>query len=112
MSTTSIDCNRLQLPQWFRVVTGAVQLIGATGLVAGYFNSHWAMIAGIWLALTMIGALLAHVRIKDSFMQMMAAIILFLPHDNLFCIAGYTMLLLTKSSMKPILLSNYSSFIF
>lgn len=69
--------NRLQLPQWFRVVTGLVQLIGATGLALGYFYSQWAMIASIWLVLTMIGAILAHLRIKDGFQQMMAAISLF-----------------------------------
>jgi uncharacterized membrane protein YccC len=69
--------NRLHLPQWFRVVTGAVQLIGAGGLAVGFFNSHWATTAGIWLALTMFGAVLAHVRIKDSFKQMAAAVILF-----------------------------------
>lgn len=69
--------NRLELPQWFRVVTGTVQLIGATGLAVGYFYSHWATIAGIWLALTMFGAILAHVRIKDSFKQMTAAVVIF-----------------------------------
>jgi len=69
--------NRLQLPQWFRVVTGTVQLIGVAGLAVGYFYSHWATIAGIWLALTMIGAILAHIRIKDSFKEMMAAVVIF-----------------------------------
>ncbi len=67
---------RLQLPQWFRVVTGTVQLIGAAGLAVGYFYSHWAMIAGLWLAVTMAGAILAHVRVKDGIKQMMAALIL------------------------------------
>ncbi|MEC1179657.1 DoxX family protein [Metasolibacillus meyeri] len=68
---------RLQLPQWFRVVTGITQLIGAMGLIVGYFYSQWATIAGIWLAIIMLGAIFAHIRIKDSFKQTLAAIVLF-----------------------------------
>ena len=68
---------RLQLPQWFRVVTGTVQLIGVAGLAVGYFYSYWATMAGIWLALTMIGAVLAHVRIRDSLKQTAAPVVLF-----------------------------------
>lgn len=67
--------DRLQLPQWFRVVTGTVQLIGAVGLAVGYFYPQWATAAGIGLILTMIGAVLAHVRVKDEFKDMMAAVL-------------------------------------
>lgn len=67
---------RLQLPQWFRVVTGVVQLIGAAGLFVGYFYSQWTTIASIWLAIIMVGAIFAHIRIKDSFKQMLAAVLL------------------------------------
>jgi putative oxidoreductase len=80
---------RLQLPQWFRVVTGTVQLIGAAGLAVGYFYPHWAMFAGIGLALTMAGAIWAHVRIKDDFKQTVAAIVLFcVTIAYLICLMG------------------------
>lgn len=38
--------NNLGLPQWFRVVTGFVQLLGAAVLIVGYWNagrSHGAV---------------------------------------------------------------------
>ncbi|MBJ6364079.1 DoxX family protein [Paenibacillus sp. GCM10012307] len=67
---------RLQLPQWLRVVTGMVQLIGSAGLAVGYFYSHWATMAAIYLTLTMIGAIMAHMRIKDRVKQTAPAIVL------------------------------------
>jgi DoxX-like family len=37
----------LRLPQWFRVVTGLVQLAGAVGLAVGYWKPEAAAWAGI-----------------------------------------------------------------
>lgn len=54
----------LKLPQWFRVVTGLVQLVGAAGLVIGYWKPEVAAWAGIWLGVTMLVAVLAHFRVK------------------------------------------------
>ncbi|MFC3800837.1 DoxX family protein [Cohnella sp. GCM10012308] len=54
----------LKLPQWFRVVTGVVQLIGAIGLVIGYWKPEVLLWAGIWIAFTMFVAVLAHFRVK------------------------------------------------
>ncbi|OMF21106.1 hypothetical protein BK133_28930 [Paenibacillus sp. FSL H8-0548] len=68
--------NRLRLPQWFRVVTGIVQLIGAAMFIIGFWKSDWAEIASLWLGITMIGAILAHVRVKDNLKQAAAAIII------------------------------------
>jgi hypothetical protein len=56
----------LKLPQWFRVVTGFVQLIGAAALIAGYWYAGAVAWAGIWLGITMLLACLTHVRVKDS----------------------------------------------
>jgi uncharacterized membrane protein YphA (DoxX/SURF4 family) len=46
--------NSLKLPQWFRVVTGLVQLAGAAGLVIGYWHPEAAAWAGIWIGITML----------------------------------------------------------
>ncbi|KQL50388.1 hypothetical protein AN964_22230 [Heyndrickxia shackletonii] len=59
--------NQIQLPQWFRVVTGFVQLIGALLLIIGYWVGGPIAWAGIWLGITMILACFAHIRVKDSF---------------------------------------------
>jgi hypothetical protein len=58
---------KLELPQWFRVVTGFVQLVGAVVLISGYWFVGMVAWAGIWLGITMLLACLAHLRVKDPF---------------------------------------------
>ena len=43
-------------PQWFRTVTGSVEVVGAVGLTVGIWYPEVAIAAGIWLVGTMIGA--------------------------------------------------------
>ena len=57
--------NHLKLPQWFRVITGLVQLVGAIFLIIGYWFEGAVAWAGIWLGITMLLACLAHFRVKD-----------------------------------------------
>ncbi|RAR42134.1 DoxX family protein [Paenibacillus sp. MDMC362] len=59
--------NTLRLPQWFRIVTGLVQLVGAIVLIIGYWVEGAVAWAGIWLGITMLVAVLAHIRVKDQF---------------------------------------------
>jgi hypothetical protein len=55
----------LVLPQWFRVVTGFVQLAGAAVLLAGFWSAGAVAWAGIWLGITMLIACLLHFKVKD-----------------------------------------------
>jgi hypothetical protein len=55
----------LGLPHWFRVVTGFVHLVGAAVLIIGYWYAGALAWAGIWLAITMLLACLAHFRVRD-----------------------------------------------
>ncbi|MGO4185757.1 DoxX family protein [Paenibacillus sp. MCAF9] len=57
------------LPQWFRVVTGVVELIAAIALIIGYWEHSWAAAGALLLGVTAIGGTLTHVRVKDSFKQ-------------------------------------------
>lgn len=66
----------LKLPQWFRVVTGLVQLAGAVGLAIGYWHPVVAAWAGIWLGITMLVACLAHFRVKHPIGSAMPALFL------------------------------------
>ncbi|WP_264737839.1 DoxX family protein [Cytobacillus firmus] len=68
--------NHLKLPQWFRVVTGIVQLIGVAGLIVGFWYADFAAMAGLWLGITMLCAAIAHFRVKDSFSKAVPALIL------------------------------------
>lgn len=59
--------NTLRLPLWFRILTGFVQLVGAIALIIGYWVEGAIAWAGIWLGITMLLAVLAHIRVKDQF---------------------------------------------
>lgn len=66
----------LGLPQWFRVATGWIALVGVVGLIYGFWNEGVLAIAAIWLACIMLGAVLFHVRSKDSIGKMIPAAML------------------------------------
>jgi len=68
--------NHLKLPQWFRVVTGLVQYIGAFGLIVGIWIPSWAAWAGIGFGVMMLVAVASHVRAKDSLSQSAPAVVL------------------------------------
>lgn len=65
----------LRLPQWFRVVTGFVQLVGAVMLIIGYWSSGAVAWAGIWLGITMLLACLAHIKVHDPIGKTMPAFV-------------------------------------
>lgn len=67
--------NTLKLPQWFRIVTGFVQLIGAIVLIVGFWIEGAIAWAGIWLGITMLLAVLAHIRVKDQFGKTMTPVV-------------------------------------
>ncbi|MEH6939307.1 DoxX family protein [Bacillus sp. JJ664] len=55
----------LELPGWFRVVTGFVQFAGAILLISGYWIAWAVPWACILLGITMLLACIAHFRVKD-----------------------------------------------
>ena len=58
-----------RLPQWFRVVTGIVEFVGAVALIIGYWKPSWAAAGALVLGLTAIGGILIHIRVRDTFKQ-------------------------------------------
>ncbi len=59
-----------------RRITGFLEIAGAAGLLAGFFYDPLRILAAGCLALLMTFAILARVRIKDSFLAMLPAIVL------------------------------------
>lgn len=53
-----------RLPQWFRVVTGLVEIVAAAVLVVGYWEPSWAAAGALILGVTAIGGILVHIREK------------------------------------------------
>ncbi|MDF2662706.1 MAG: hypothetical protein K0Q94_5497 [Paenibacillus sp.] len=67
-----------RLPQWFRVVTGLVELIGAAALVIGIWEPSWAAAGALWLGITSIGGIWVHIRARDTFKQSFMIVLLFI----------------------------------
>lgn len=66
----------LRLPQWFRIATGLIGLIGVGGLIFGFWNKGILAAAALWLACVMLGAVLFHIRVKDPIGKIVPAAVL------------------------------------
>ncbi len=66
----------LKLPQWFRLVTGWVEVVGVVGLIIGFWLPWVVVIAGLWFAITMLIGAIVHIRVKDSYSKSIPAFIL------------------------------------
>jgi putative oxidoreductase len=67
---------KFRLPQWFRVITGLMELLGVAALVIGLWEVSWAAWAGIWFGIMMLCAVAVHLRTKDPFSKFLPAIIM------------------------------------
>lgn len=75
--TMQVDTfNHLGLPQWFRVATGWIALLGVAGLIIGFWHEGVLAISALWLACIMLGAVLFHIRTKDSINKILPAAVL------------------------------------
>jgi hypothetical protein len=66
----------------YRKLTGSLEVVGALGLLAGYFYSPFVVVAAAGLALLMALGIAVRIRIRDSLVDMLPAITLLLV--NLF----------------------------
>ncbi|WP_043930809.1 DoxX family protein [Bacillus sp. EB01] len=65
-----------RLPQWFRVVTGLVEVASALALIVGYWHPSWAAAGALLLGITGIGGVVTHLRAKDPFKQTVTILVL------------------------------------
>ncbi|SEM62886.1 DoxX family protein [Paenibacillus sp. OV219] len=65
----------IQFPQWFRGITGMIQLATAALLIIGYWYPGAASWAGIGIGIMMLVAVLSHVRVKHSFGKIFPALL-------------------------------------
>lgn len=63
-------------PAGFRIFTGIVEVAAAILLIVGVWYENLAAIGGLLVVVTMIGAILTHIKIKDSLKGMAMPIIL------------------------------------
>ncbi|BBI33807.1 DoxX family protein [Cohnella abietis] len=64
-------------PSWFRVFTGLLELVSAVLVIAGIWNKTLAAWGALLIAVTMLGAIFTHVKMKEpSNKQLMPFILL------------------------------------
>ena len=66
----------LGIAPWFWTVTALVEGVGVVGLLAGVKYPRLAVLAGLWLAATMVGAVVAHLGAGDPPSDAAAAAVL------------------------------------
>ncbi|CAN5651725.1 hypothetical protein BH24ACT21_BH24ACT21_16670 [soil metagenome] len=62
--------DHFKYPRWFMYFTGAVEIVGALGVLVGILAPVLAVLGGLLLAATMVGAVFTHIRVKDSVSMM------------------------------------------
>ena len=67
---------RFGYPQWFRIVTGSLEVLGGIGLLIGIWLPWLAALASAGLALVMLGALSTHLRIREPLQKIALPIVM------------------------------------
>jgi putative oxidoreductase len=67
---------RFGYPQWFRIVTGSLEVLGGLGLLIGIWLPWLAALASAGLALVMLGAVLTQLRTRDPLQKIALAVVL------------------------------------
>lgn len=65
----------IKLPQWFRVITGYVQIVGCLGLIVGYWYPGIAAWTAILIGIMMLLAVISHLRVKHPIGKMIPALL-------------------------------------
>lgn len=63
-------------PSWFRIFTGVVELLAALFVIIGIWMTPFAAWGSLLIVATMIGAILTHIKIKDTLKGMLMPIVL------------------------------------
>ena len=67
---------RFGYPQWFRIVTGSLEVLGGIGLLIGIWLPWLAALASAGLTLVMLGAVFTQVRTRESLQKIVLPIVM------------------------------------
>lgn len=65
-----------RLPSWFRIITGAIELLGAFLLIIGIWFHSIALIGAVLLLVVCIGGMLIHLTNRDGLDDMLPIMLL------------------------------------
>ncbi|MDF2535365.1 MAG: hypothetical protein K0R18_1524 [Bacillales bacterium] len=72
------DFKNWQLPQWFRILTGLVEILGAMILFISFWVKELEMFGALWFVGIGIGGIITHIRANDDMKDTFSIVILFL----------------------------------
>ncbi|MTH54999.1 DoxX family membrane protein [Bacillus mangrovi] len=78
------EFTRYGYPRWFRFFTGAVELVSGAFLLAGFWNEGLAAWGSLLAVLTMLGAIVTHLKVKDAGGKFTTPVVLLLLSAFLF----------------------------
>ena len=67
---------RFGYPQWFRVVTGTLEVLGGLGLLIGIWLPWLAALASAGLTLVMLGAVSTHLRTREPLQKIALPVVM------------------------------------
>ena len=67
---------RFGYPQWFRIVTGSLEVLGGLGLLIGIWLPWLAALASAGLTLVMLGAFLTEVRTREPLLKIVLPLVM------------------------------------
>ncbi len=67
---------RFGYPQWFRIVTGSLEVLGGLGLLIGIWLPWLAALASAGLILVMLGAVVTEVRTREPLQKVILPIVM------------------------------------
>ncbi len=70
------EFTRYGYPQWFRVITGLLEVLASVSIFYGIWHEEWAVRGSLLMIVIMIGALLTHIKLKDSFKSLFMPLLL------------------------------------
>lgn len=65
-----------RLPQWFRLLTGAQEMLGSCLLIIGIWYHSLALFGAVLLLLVCIGGILVHLKSRDGVDDMLPILLL------------------------------------
>jgi hypothetical protein len=66
------------LPKWFMYLVGMAKILIALAMIVGFWIPALVYPASVVLAILMAGAISMHIKVKDPFIKMMPAALMFL----------------------------------
>jgi hypothetical protein len=81
--TMILEFDRYRLPN-LRILTGALQIAGGIGIIAGHFYKPFLLLSAGGLALMMLVAFITRIRIRDPFLSAIPSLSLLILNSYIF----------------------------